>query len=302
MRIRNAFTMIELVFVIVVIGIVGKFGVEFLAQAYNNFIFSHINHTLQSNSAAAVEFIATRLQHRIKDSTIARDTTAGTFVPLANASGTAYNVLEWVGADEDGFRGNSDTLLYLPNWSGIIDLDADIGQTANITSPQTDTAKINTLIDILSYGNSSIADAALYFAGTTDINGYGWDGAALTNQNASIHPITYGTNANQFSSSIAGVDFSGVDVYEYYKLAWTAYAIVYTPGVNNKGTLNLYYDYQPWNGEKYSDTDKNIKNALIMENVSTFQFRAIGSVVKIQVCVKSNLVEEYSLCKEKTIF
>jgi len=39
-----------------------------------------------------------------------------------------------------------------------------------------------------------------------------------------------------------------------------------------------------------------------MENVDTFRFKAIGSIVKIQVCIKTDLVEDYSLCKEKTIY
>ena len=44
---RFAFSMLELIFVIVILGVLSKFGVEFLAQAYNNFIFSKINNTLQ---------------------------------------------------------------------------------------------------------------------------------------------------------------------------------------------------------------------------------------------------------------
>ena len=87
-------------------------------------------------------------------------------------------------------------------------------------------------------------------------------------------------------------------MYEYYKLAWTAYAIVFTSTGTNIGNLTLYYDYQPWNGEIMTDGD----SAVIMEDISTFQFMSIGSIIKIQVCAKSNVVEEYSLCKEKTIF
>ena len=77
MKTRSAFTMIELIFVIVVMGIIGKFGVEFLAQAYKSFIFSNVNNTLHSKSASAVEFIASRLQYRIKDSLIMRQGTGG---------------------------------------------------------------------------------------------------------------------------------------------------------------------------------------------------------------------------------
>lgn len=301
MKIRNAFTMIELIFVIVVMGIIGKFGTEFLAQAYKSFIFSNVNNGLQAKSAIAVEFIASRLQYRIKDSVIARTAAGATPVAVASASGETYKVLEWVGADIDGLRGTS-----TPNWSGIIDLDHASSSSGLLISPATDTNATSSLINSLSYTDSSIDDAALYFIGSnSDINNYGWDGTALNTHTGVMHPIMKNANPTNLlprqGSSLTANNLTG-DVYEYYKLAWTAYAIVYTPGPApdpNLGTLTLWYDYQPWNGENYTT---NGKSAIIMEDVSTFQFMAIDSIIKIQVCAKSKLVEEYSLCKEKTVF
>jgi len=296
MKKRTAFTMIELIFVIIVMGIIGKFGIEFLAQAYKSFIFSSVNNTLQQNSAIAVEFIGSRLQYRIKDSTIVRTASGATPIPIANASGDSFKVLEWVATDIDNFRGDS-----APNWSGIIDLDASNKTTLN--SPGTDTTKINTLIDTLSYGDRGIVDAALYFVGSNNdvVNGYGWNGDLIkvNAQEGTIHPIKATTNVDEFQSS-TGTDFTGIDIYEYYKLAWTANAVVMEDynTTTKMGRLTFYYDYQPWKGDNYLDG----KSATIMENVSTFQFMSISSIMKIQVCVKSDLVEEYSLCKEKTIF
>ena len=295
MKIRNAFTMIELIFVIVVMGILAKFGVEFLARAYESFIFSTTNNKLMSNSATAVEFIANRLQYRIKDSVIVRTTTAANLTPLANADyGTEYLVLEWISEDVDGFRGTNS-----PLWSGIIDLDvgAGVGGSAYLHSPATDTAAVDTLIDTLSYGNSGVNDAALYFLGSnSDINGFGWDGGAILNQSSVMHPIN-STVATQFTPAVGA--FSGVDIYEYYKLAWTANAIVIErDATTNKNRLMFHYDYQPWNG----DTFANGKSSILMEDISTFQTMAVGSIIKIQVCAKSDLIEEYSLCKEKTVY
>jgi prepilin-type N-terminal cleavage/methylation domain-containing protein len=295
---KSAFTLLELIFVIVVIGILSKYGVELLSQAYKSFIFSSVNNALQANSAAAVESIASRLQYRIKDSVIARE--AGDFFGLAGYSADNATVLEWVGAEIDGFRGNVGTL---PHWSGIIDLDASIAPTT-LVSPGTDTGALDTLINTLSNGGSGINDAAIYFIGSdSDIKtGYGWNGNPLTEHNTSVmHPINSGINANEFVSGITGVDFTGTDIYEYYQLAWTAYAVGITDynTSTNTGTLTLWYDYQPWNGQNYATHGKSVK---IMDDVSTFQFKAVGSIVKIQVCVNSDLMEDYSLCKEKTIF
>ncbi|MDD3855040.1 type II secretion system protein [Sulfurimonas sp.] len=291
---KSAFTLLELIFVIVIIGILSKFGIELLFQAYKNFIFSSVNNALQSNSAAAVETIASRLQYRIKDSVIAREAD-GTVNALSGYTDGTATILEWVGSDIDGFRGDS-----LPMWSGIIDLN--ISTATTLVSPGTNTGALNTLIEVLSNGGSDINDSALYFIGSdSDINSYGWNGVALTDHTTSVmHPIRSNGTVNQFVpiNGATGADstFAGTDVYEYYQLAWSAYAVVHTPA---DGNLTLYYDYQPWQGDGYANANGKV---VLMENVDTFRFRAVGSIVKIQVCVKTDLMGDYSLCKEKTIF
>ena len=313
MKLRSAFTILELIFVIVIIAIIGKFGLEFIAQAYNNYIFSTINNQLQSESTAAVELLSKKLQHRIKSSEVARIPSYPA-IALQTAGATTSTVLEWIGTDLDGFRGNSaDTgALNLPNWSGIIDIDVGVG-TNFLTSPETNTTATNNLIQILSQGTTTINNSALFFVGSinnSDINNFGWNGiSALTNANTAMLPINSVLgNVTQFqaANTLAGSNgLAGVGIYEYYKLAWTAYAVVYDPITRN---LTLFYDYQPWLGESY--TDATTKQSLIMQNVSTFKYIAINSLIKIQVCVQSDLFnrmnevgkQDYSICKEKTIF
>jgi len=296
MKTRSAFTMIELVFVIVIMGIIGKFGTEFLAQAYKSFIFSNINNALLSKSASAVEFIGSRLQYRIKDSVIARAGLAGTVTGIGSASGTGFTVLEWVSMDIDGYRATT-----TPNWSGIADLDP--GQPLGlIESPRTDTDSVTALIAQLSNDSSKgVNNAALYLIGSNSdtATGYGWNGE-LGDQTGAMHPINSTGTATQFGPAVG--TFTGIDIYEYYKLAWTAYAIEHDANDN----LILHYDYQPWNGDSIANGDS--RTAIIMEDVSTFQFTAIGEIIKIQVCTQSDIVDGdndaggYSLCKEKTIF
>jgi prepilin-type N-terminal cleavage/methylation domain-containing protein len=289
MKLRRAFSMLELIFVIIVISIIAKFGVEFLANAYNTFLYTQLNNKLQSNSQASVEFIAKRLEYRIKDSIIARDLNTNTFKALAdiNTDVEDYTVLEWISTDIDSFRGESN-----PYWSGILDLNHGDANATLLISPETNTSAINNLIQALS--GSTIDDAALYFIGSnSDINtSYGWAGA-LTDQNGSMHPINDDTNISRFIPAVG--DFSGIDVYEYYKLSWTANAVVHS----SDGNLTFYTDYQPWNGENY--LNHGTAN-LLMEDVDTFKFMGISSLVKIQVCVNSDVVEDFSLCKEKTIY
>ena len=313
-KFSKAFTMIELIFVIVIMGIIGKFGVSFLSQSYNTFINSSINSSLQANSAQAVEFIGARLQHRIKASTIAREPgLAGAFTPLRNYVAATANVLEWVGSDIDGFRGNAN-----PMWNGIIDLASSVAAlpASVLISPNTDTTQVDTLIRALSgpINTSTINDAAIYFVDPDALLfQWGWDANATkfdAQNNVSIHPINNdGLNPTNFLpvDSVNNPNtFNGIGLFgfEFYQLSWTAYAVGITNwnAATDSGTLTLWYDYQPWRGERY--TDPGTKSVTIMENVSSFRFIARESLVKIQVCVKSILFvnEEHALCKEKTIF
>ncbi len=317
MKIRTAFTMIELIFVIIIIGIIGKFGVEFMTQAYSNFLHTSINERLQSNSTYAVEFISKRLENRIKQSTIVKDA-QGDFNPIHygdnnNSDGAPVGdgiILEWIGADVDGFRGN-DTL---PNWSGIIDIDPGVG-TNILTSPDTNTTGINSMLAVLSTNGTtlsvsgsalSITDPAIFFVGAPNNSdtraNYGWSGiGAMTNQNTAMLRVQR-VNADITQFTPASGTLANVEVYEYYKFAWTAYAIEFDQ-TNSK--LWLHYDYQPWTGEDLSNGNKE----LIMDNVTTFRFTAVNTMIKIQVCVGSDLIIDknspnngYSMCREKTIF
>lgn len=290
---KPAFTMLELIFVIVIIGVLGKFGIDMMAKAYQNYIFTKIANKLQNQSAMAVEFIGKRLSYRIADSVIGRVAAANYDGVQDLSTAKNYRVLEWVAMDIDGWRGESQ-----PYWSGIADLAHANTNATSIVTPETNVSAINNLIKTLSQDVSDINDSAIYFIGSnSDVQtGYGWQGGVtLSGAGSTMHPITASVD-NRLDGN-----FSLVDMYEYYKLAWTANAIALENYDTTSKTYDLvfYYDYQPWNGQTYT----NGKSSTIMQNVSTFQFRAVGSMLKIQVCVKSDLTSgAHAICKEKTVF
>jgi len=88
-------------------------------------------------------------------------------------------------------------------------------------------------------------------------------------------------------------------VTERYKLAWSAYAIVPEKNAENDYNLSLYYNYQPWNKEKYTDGEKS----LLMTNVSVFKFTENGGVIQLKLCAfeKIGASDKISSCKEKAI-
>lgn len=310
---RRGFTFIEMIFVLVVLAIIAKFGVEFLAQAYRNYLYQEINNKLANTSSSAVEFVAKRLQYRIRPSVIVRKGNTAVYKSLQNFDPTApdaqdYTTLEWIGYDIDSFRGNANAT---PLWYGIMDKKASLDNNATIFTPGSDLDAADTMIQTLSNGGSTIDDAALYlYESETDQNStFGWyGGESISNQHLhyAMHPIKK-ASATSFDPAIGDLgdlleDLRNKGKFDArYYLCWSAYA------VSLEGTtLKFYYDYQPWEGEKFSDG----KSSIIMEHVYTFKMIKKGGETKIQVCTTNDdmngtgtmNIGGFSLCKEKTIY
>jgi len=241
---RRAFTMMELIFVIVIIGIIAKFGVEMLIKAYDNYVFSTVENRLEQSTAFALQEIANRLSYRIKPSVIVRkNSTDPNFISLASYQPGVYPknskaILEWIGYDDAGFRGSGNGAWNKPDWSGFIDLDNPKHTSSNLISPETNTTAENDVIKALSGGGTDINDSAIYFiGGDTNIHGFGW-GGAIANQKEVMHPIeSNSTNINILQSKFPSPnDFNGTRVYEFYQLAWSAYALVYS-GTNTSQNI-----------------------------------------------------------------
>jgi len=291
---RKAFTLIELIFVIIIFGILSSFGAELLYKVYENYVYSNTFNRLQNQSESAVKQIANRLQYRIKDSTIARDNfLSANIEPIGSNSGDE-NVTEWIGVDIDGWKG-SGAASTSPDWSGFIDLDPTASSASTLSSPGTSA--------------STDTDLAIFFIGSNiDLNGnsFGWDGNVIgTQTGVSMHRVTLGTNTISSSLSAPHNNFAGVDVYEYYQLSKSAYAVSLEPDpVGPSNNLWFYYDYQPWEGDDIR-TAGTYSKSLIMENVSSYKFTSMGDILIIQVCVSDGNVTgvgEYAVCKEKVVF
>ena len=233
---RKAFTMMELIFVIVIIGIIAKFGVEMLVKAYDNYVFSTVQNRLEQSTGFALQEIANRLSYRIKPSVIVRDKANNNFTSnytsLADASPNLGSnaILEWIGYDDAGFRGSYNGSWSAPDWSGFIDVNNPSHTSSILISPETNTTAENSVIEALSGGSADINTSAIYFIGSnTNIHGFGW-GGAITNQQQVMHPIeSNATNVDILQSKFPSPnDFNGTSVYEFYQLAWSAYALVYS--------------------------------------------------------------------------
>ena len=291
--------MVEMIFVIVILGIVASIGSGIIAKIYESYIYSRSINTLQTKTEIVLTQIAKYLSYRIKESTIARklppSDTNITSLPMADGT---YQILEWIGYDNESFDGNGS----VPGWSGFVDLSSPNTTKSQIDSPGSDFNFTAQTIDALSNGDVNLTDinssVAIIFAGLPnqfDIEQYGWNDYNGTVKHDYIFRVRNlpGTNILKF------VENSASTVYEHYQLVWSAYAVVPEGNVSDRN-LTFYYNFRPWMGEKYSDGN----SSTLLEHVSTFKFRQIGNTIRLKLCAFDPAGQDFNItfCKEKVVF
>jgi len=169
---KPGFTLLEVIFVIVILGIVASIGSTIVAQLYDNYIIQRAVQRVSLKTELAADQIANRLADAIPSSIIARNPIAVNYnfqalkdIP-AGAGDRRPRPLEWIGYEHDSFAGR-----LRPGWSGYCDIHATqnriTAMPANRTSVVTPGSRLaftDRIIRNLSGGANSLADAALLFS------------------------------------------------------------------------------------------------------------------------------------------
>jgi len=279
---RPAFSMLELIFVIVILGIVSSIGAELIAKVYESYIVQRSQHKASIKTQIVLNQIANRLRNAIPGTVIRRVGLNG--VPVESLkeamafAPNAYNVLQWVGSDMDSFKAITDNALTgasrQPGWSGFCDIAAST--TTNIVSPGSNFTLTNTIQANLGRAGNQFA---IYFP--NDPVGHMGTGAGNT--------IALAAPAAPIS--------------ERYKLAWSSYALF----VDNQNDLYLYYNFPPMRAAAPIAQNRQ----LLLRNVSNFKFEGRGETIRIKLCVEEFMDAAAGAgvpgtgirsCKEKAIF
>jgi prepilin-type N-terminal cleavage/methylation domain-containing protein len=154
-RKRNAFSMVELIFVIVVLGIVASLGSEMIAKVYKSYILQRAQHRAELKTELAALQIANRLASAIPGTVVRKDATgsalggSGTVEGLGDPmslGSESYSVLQWVGADQDSFNAIGSATDRLPGWSGFVDLNSS--DSTHLDSKGSKLSRAKTIITI----------------------------------------------------------------------------------------------------------------------------------------------------------
>lgn len=303
MKKRSAFTMLELVMVIVILGIVASIGAEIITHLYTNYLRTRAINRLEGQTEIVLEQIAKRLQYRIKDSVRASSDNGTTWLPLPSA-GATHNVIEWIGISNESFLGEWDGVsTVVPGWSGLIDME-HAGTALGARTLETSGSRLDfAQASILALTNNDVDMSnpagdlpALIFKSPKplyNVNNY-------YSQGTNNYTLRVSLSTNTRFSIPADDNVTNGELFEQYYLSHTAYALT-TVGNANDFNLSLVYNYQPWEGETFANGTPSV----LAEHVSTFRIRQDGDVVRIKLCIHDNNQSgnfDFSACKEKVIF
>jgi len=317
---KKAFTLIELIFVVLILGIVASIGSSIIANLYKNYLLQRATYRASFKTELAAQQIANYLSYRIYGTTIARNPNALTdnvyVTDPTLATDNNHTTLEWIGSDNDGF-----SAAILPPWNGYCDINNSSSTT--VKTPGSNLTLADTIIQKLSQNGVSLSGTAagdehpaIFFRNIH----YTYDDSTSPPTVWDYDPLTcMGLTPSSDTSCVSTVGMTVGNtetlnfldsparanklIAEHYKLAWTAYSIRQIPNANGLFDLKLCYNYQPWEGEQLNANGCPGNENTIITNVSVFKFAESGYTFRFKLCAQENIGEDYniSICKEKAV-
>lgn len=313
-RTQKAFTLLEVVMVMVILGIVASISSSAIVNVYGSYISQRAVHDASLKTELAINQLANRLAYRMDRTLLARrpgntGTVAGTdFFPARSvpvAQRDTFNALEWISYDNDTFDATQ-----TPGWSGYIDIVASLPDGNPFSPGATASTQLS------HYGNwqrtgmrfmtANYAGAAIPFT---------YDETCLYSDfmanGCMLRAVPSGNRILLFPGGIRSAPPAGLAgnlIYsEFYQIARSAFAVVPTAKAAPDNTINgipvfdlvLHWGYQPWWGDNYTDGTRST----LIENVSVFRFKKETNAIRIKICSIEQIGEndQISICKEKAV-
>lgn len=307
---KRAFTLLELIIVIVILGIIAMMSFNAMMNIYSNYFQTRTVNGLEMQTEIALEQISKRLEHRIKPSVIARKPSGG-FLPLNDSRvnlNSGYEILEFIPYAYEIFNDVPSGSSKAGRYSGYVDL-ANSSPVTGLISPGSNfsTEVVETIKDLtckddasgcVDFKDKDGGVVAIFSDVYYDVqNSFGYKGIS----NLDIAKVGVKSTDGD-TLEISG--FDGKQISEQYHLAYTANAIVPEQSTDPKDAangvfdLNLYYDYRPWMGEKYKP---NGEKATLAKNVTRFVFTEKNGVIVLKLCMRAKN-SEITICKSKAVY
>lgn len=300
---RRAFTMIELLFVIVILGIVGGIALETIRQYYEG-IYRTQTYTQRISEADHILDQLTKYFENAIDMSIvnmdmdaADGALAGTCVGEATIGNEAHDyTTTFVGVDIDSLHGGS-----RPGWSEMSQLD--VNGTLLTANDANFTIANNTITAL--YPASNLVNSAVYNHQGVDTNTCS---LFYVNNGRAYYTIMGVPTATTIPlQNNAGTSSPDRDK-KYLLRSGYAFRVLDT------GEFVIFSNFRPWKGEVYSNA--NAKRSTLGRDVASFYadfnntnyFNTRGTLWRLKVCMRgleSNLSDSdtaaQEICRERKV-
>lgn len=311
MRRTHAFTLIEVIVTIVILGVLSAGTFVSLEHLYLRSAKSKALNELSMVSQISLDQLSAMLYERVPSSVIGYNPTINTFQSIY-AVDTNFTILEWIGTASEAHK--------LRAYSGFADIQASL-------KPKLSSIGVNTSLLTLTQGqkfqDGNISKLGLMFAGSLD------DGALYYSNEFNT---TFGWHGNHTSTQIydfsllndGNISFTSTtpaEIYEKYYLLDSAYAVARGADVNaslcptlqastNEDTLFLFYNYRPWKGETFcADTGsfglKSGNVTVLTPQVSGFQAGVINGTIYLNLTMNKVIrgsENNVTISKQKAVY
>lgn len=317
---KRAFTLIEIIVTIVVLGILSAGTFVSLEHLYLRSAKAKALSELSLESQRIVDQISMMMYERVPSSVIGYNPIANSFQSIYNLD-TNFTTLEWIGVASESYK--------VGIYSGFVDMNASDAPTktlrtlpsinkndleGNQTSKFGGVHTIETADNVRLIFSESFDDEG---SSTNVLNTFGWHGASA-NQTYKIENIP-----NMLEIDLAD-DASVNEIYEKYYFVDSAYAIARgehikqdASCINNLGitsqdinnTLFLFYNYRPWKGQTFcadpqgGTNDSNV--TVFAKDVSSFEAGVINGVIYFNVGMQKKIKgsdNTVSISKQKAVY
>lgn len=303
---RHAFTMIEVLFVIVIIGIVGGLAIETIRQYYDGIYRTQIYSKRVAEADHILEQLSKYFENAVEPSiaNMDQDAADGALAgacngdPVHEAEGVAHDyTVAFVGVDIDTLR-----TVGTPGWSEKV--KSTFNGTA-LTSDDADYTKVNAIIQAL-YPTSGIVGSAIY--NSQDLSDTCNDFYTI-NGNAYYNITGIAGNTLTVTNN-AGSVITGTKEEERDKkyLLRTGYAF----RVLNDGNFTMFSNFRPWLGEAYTTGRRSVLGEHVasfyadFNNTNSFDER--GSIWRLKICMQGlgtdladNDTAVSAICRERKV-
>ena len=321
--VKKAFTLIEMIFVIVILSIIITGGMIVASKIYKRNLIASGALELSFNTQLVIDKLANRLYYRVPLTAIGYNPSTHDFKYLGDITDDDnYTVFEWISQSFDienglNFSGFADLYASKKPVLKALDFNAsDINETLQNKFNTTDDFK--NLTGIIFAGSFDRGGEGALFDYN---NSFGWHG----NKAKYIYIIdNYTQSGNDTNLSLKNSDGSDIDdarIYEKFYLVDSAYAIALGKDINTSAacianlnipsneinnTLFFFYNYRPWQGETFcadnnGTADGNV--SILSKYIDGFYIKSVNSHLEIffrSVYQRGDVVIKIS--KQKVVF